>query len=182
VLARSPVLGRVLDDLREAITTIESANDVTIELKALTRADLAIAQPTELGKLADALPLYGAPPITFTKLGKEQRSLRNILAHSDLDHQQWLLAREIAQRLVDEPAKVDAAREYIKKRLDNASPGESHELKEWDAILRSMSINRLQKFLLDTGERATRLRQSMPFLFVLSPGEREELLSKVQST
>lgn len=180
VLARSDTITRAVDSLRELVTAIESAEDVTIEIKALTRADLAVSRPAELRSVEEALPLFGPPPTAFTISAKHERSMRNVLAHSDRDQEQWVLAREIAQHLINNPVKLEVAKKYIAKRLQNASSREQHDLKEWDSILHSMSPARLQKFLLDTNERAVRLRQTMPFLEILSSREREELLEKAR--
>ena len=67
-----------------------------------------------------------------------------------------------------------AARTYISQRLASASPGERRELQEWDDVLRTMSIARLSRFLVDAGQRATRLRQTMPFFAVLTPEEKAD--------
>jgi hypothetical protein len=182
LLARSATIENVLDTFSESVAALEAAQDVTIEVKGLTRADLAVAKPAEQNRLRNALVLFGPPPIAFTPSGKEYRAARNALAHGDRDHEQWVLTHEIAQRLISDPAILEAAKEFVAKRLEAASNQERHELREWKRILESMSPSRLQKFLLDTSERATRLRQTMPFLSVLTADEREEILAKVRSS
>jgi hypothetical protein len=41
----------------------------------------------------------------------------------------------------------------------------------------TMSPSRLQRFLTEPSERATRLRQTLPLLDVLSPAERDAVLA-----
>ncbi len=72
------------------------------------------------------------------------------------------IAPRLDQRLIEE------ARERIRRRLrqgpGQASAAERKSLHEWEMILRSMSLRRLRRFLVDEGPRATRLRQTFPFL------------------
>jgi hypothetical protein len=41
-----------------------------------------------------------------------------------------------------------------------------------------MSLPRLRRFLVDSGERATRLRQTLPFVDALSNDERDAILKE----
>jgi hypothetical protein len=52
------------------------------------------------------------------------------------------------------------------------------EMEEWEMILDTLPPARLRAFLADPGERATRLRQSLPFVAVLTPAERDDLFRK----
>ena len=70
------------------------------------------------------------------------------------------------------------ARAFITSRLTKAAPGEQRELREWDRILRTMSTARLRRFLVDPGERATRLRQTLPFVGALTAEERARVARK----
>ena len=83
-------------------------------------------------------------------------------------------------RSTERAARLTEARKLIASRLENASPQERRELTEWDSLLGTMSITRLRRFLTDNSERAARLRQTMPFAFLLTPGEREELVGKAR--
>ena len=102
-----------------------------------------------------------------------------VRSHADADARGRVLARAIADRLKTDPSLVSRARAYVAARLTAASPGEQHELREWDRILRTMSVARLRRFLNDSGERAARLRQSLPFVGVLTPQERERLTNEI---
>jgi len=180
VLAGSAALPGVTRALREALRGLQSMEDTTIEVKGYTRADLAVLRPSESRHFAETVSIFGPPPIAFTEFGK-LKALRNVVTHDMRDREQWLLAHEVAELLLLDPAKLRAAKDYVTKRLKTASPQERHELKEWQEILSSTSRARLQQLLLDPGERSTRLRQTLPFLEVLSPQERERILLKARS-
>src|SRR5262249_46541609 len=70
------------------------------------------------------------------------------------------------------------ARSAAPRRRSPHSPGEQRELREWDRILRTMSTARLRRFLVDRGERATRLRQTLPFVGALTAAERERIAAE----
>lgn len=182
VLAGSKVLSEMTRLLRDALNKIEGAWEVTIELVGLTHPDLATMKLADRRRLADALPLLGPPPRAFIDLPMEGgRKPRNVLTHGDREKEQLLLVERIVQRILRDPGKLSAARAYLAKRLESASEHERHELREWESILNTMSTARLQRFLLDPGERPSRLRQTMPFLEILSSKEREEILREVRT-
>ena len=138
--------------------------------------------PEESQRLALVIPLLGPPPSALSSRGAGGgwivADLR-VRSHADADTRGRVLARAIADRLKTDPSLVSRARAYVAARLTAASSGEQRELREWDRILRTMSVARLRRFLNDSGERATRLRQSLPFLGVLTPQERERLTSEI---
>jgi len=67
----------------------------------------------------------------------------------------------------------------VERRLLTASGSERLALREWQALLRSNSAPRLRRLLVQDDARARRLRQSLPFVDVLSPDERKTLLRDV---
>jgi hypothetical protein len=91
------------------------------------------------------------------------------------------LAGLVADRLARDPSLVERAQKYITRRLNRASAAERRELLEWNQILASTSLAQLRKFLVDPGERATRLRQTLPFVDILSKDERDRLFREVGS-
>jgi hypothetical protein len=166
--------------LRAAVTPTEASEDVTIELNAFTRPDLAVAKPDQAADLTRAMPLFGTPPSAFTPQSEEGRQLRNFVTHSDREREHGLIAQEVARRLASNPGIRQAAKKWIRKRLESASPQERSGLNEWMSILESMSPSRLERFLADPGERATRLRQTFPFPDVLTADERAEIVRKAR--
>ena len=74
------------------------------------------------------------------------------------------------------PSLVERAQRNLERRLRDASPGEHKVLEEWAQILRTTSLPRLRRFLVEDSERATRLRQSLPFVEAVTPQEIDEQL------
>jgi hypothetical protein len=103
------------------------------------------------------------------------------MTHAVLDRRALALARAIADRLKVDPSLVDSARRYIDARLTVASPGERLELLEWRDVISDMSVARLRRFLIEESPRATRLRQSLPFLGALSDEERTRINQSVEN-
>ncbi len=179
LLAHSRTLGGALSKLRKALAEVEGRYDTTIELVGYTRPDLAVAPPSVRKRLSMTIPLFGLPPYDPPNL---DRSLRNAVAHGQREQQQLQLAQYVAEKLLKDPAAQHQARDLVARRMQVASEHERHSLEEWHAILDTMSAARLNRFLTDDGERATRLRQSLPFLGLLSPKEREDLVLRARSS
>jgi hypothetical protein len=95
-----------------------------------------------------------------------------------LEDRALVYAEAIAQRLKTEPELIDRAKEWIEMRMESAAKSEQGDLREWHRILRSMTPPRLSRFLVDTSERAFRLRQTNPFVGALSQKERRALLKR----
>jgi hypothetical protein len=85
----------------------------------------------------------------------------------------------IAQRLDRDPSLPRRARSWLVHRLHDASDREVEELNEWVRLLDTASIPRLQYVLRDAGERSTRLRQSNPFVPILTEAERTAMREEV---
>jgi hypothetical protein len=180
VLAGAREVDPVASMLVALLTPLEIESDVTIEVHGHTRADLAVVSGRRRRELGEAVPILGPPPLAFVdgqrvaNTASRQRKSSSV-SHAVRDEQALSLAAAVAARLDEDPSLVTRARDNIAHRLPHASPGERQELQEWERILRTMSLPRLRRFLTDPGERATRLRQSLPFFGILTPGERQEL-------
>jgi DNA-binding transcriptional ArsR family regulator len=184
-----PIVVRVVDDaatiantteaLRIAVEVVESALDQTIEVQSLTPADLEALSRSEQDQLSNAVSVLGVPPAAFISRLQGRSKTRSIRTHADQDARALALASAVADKLAEDPSLVASARAQIARRLEAASPREKHELHEWDRILRTSSLARLRRFLVDKGERATRLRQTLPFIGVLSAAERDKALAWV---
>lgn len=162
--------------LREALAPLEQTLDVTINVVGTTPADLASRREDDQGWedcLGSARSLVGLPPAAF--LPQEQQARPHVRSHADLDARAHALAREIARRLKHDPALAGRALDFVENRLADASSGERQELEEWRQLLQTASPMRIRRFLVDPGERATRLRQTLPFVGMLTPAERNSL-------
>lgn len=176
VIARSRDADQAAQQLRENIAGLEREEDVTIELRTRSLADLQALRRAEREALGRAIPVFGLPPEALMAEPKPAGGRRPQWTHADQDASALSLAAAVVAKLTEDPGLVDRAREHIARRLAEASSREQGELREWDLVLRTMSLPRLRRFLTDPGERATRLRQTLPFLGVLSQAERNAAL------
>lgn len=181
LLASAGELQELTESLRTMVGPLERTQDVTIELRGRTKADLLTLPARERQRLGEAIALLGPPPTAFLPPESPRRrgEARPTRTHADHDYRLRALASAIADKLRDDPTLADRARAYVRKRLRKASPREQKELREWDQILRTMSTPRLRQFLTDPGPRASRLRQTLPFVGALTPQERKRVLSEV---
>jgi DNA-binding transcriptional ArsR family regulator len=171
ILGDPKTLPQLTDAFSQQLGPIEREYDVHIEVHGTTRSELAERVPPEDGDvLDDAVVLAGVIP-RHVKAVDEDRAK----AHDEHDARARRLGIAVAAKLKRDPGLVRAARNQIANRSNDASPGEQRELREWERIL-AMSPARLQRLLTDPGERATRLRQTLPALGILSPAERDRVL------
>ena len=182
VLASSDVLGKVRSELTHALTPLGGRHEVRIEVRGYTVPDLLALPDAEVRELDEALPLLGAPPETFLEEEAEERDRSpGAHAHGQLDRQALEYGRAIADRLADDPTLLERAQRFIDRRIHETSESERDELREWALLLESMSLPRLREFLVSESERAQRLRQTLPFLEVLTDAERETIRSRLDS-
>ena len=172
VLAPSDRVDAVVDDLRERMGEFMRREDITIEVRGWTKADLEAIAHERRRVLEIAIPLLGTPPgiVTVGAPAKRGRSR----SHADIDAELRDRGRRVAQVLARKPELVGQAREEITKRLSTATPQEARTLREWQQLLEGLSPQRLRRWLIDPGEQATRLRQSMPVAFLKAASGQEE--------
>ena len=184
VLAGSANVDSIRAAIWQRLIGIQQVRDVAIHLEVFSLADLKTASPARHERLARVILLAGPSPLDL--LPSDREPITTKPAHSARDHalrdeQALALARAIAERIRRDPSVVEDARRYIARRLAAASSGEQLELREWNALLSTKSTARLTRFLTEASEQATRLRQSLPFLDVLSPEERRAILAAAGS-
>ena len=80
------------------------------------------------------------------------------------------LHRAVAQRLLEDPALVERARERVAGWLRNGPVARPYA-EAWQAILAG-PVEVVAGFLADPGERARQMRQTSPFAGVLDPRTR----------
>lgn len=182
VLASSDVIGEVTSDLTHALTPVGGRHEVRIEVKGYTVPDLLALPSSEVRQLSETLPLLGAPPEAYLEEEGEADELdQSSRTHEELDRQALEYGRAIADRLADDPTLLERAQRFIDRRIDKASGTERDELREWALLLESMSLPRLREFLVSESERAQRLRQTLPFLEVLTDEERNAVRSRTNA-
>jgi hypothetical protein len=185
MLCRTRDLRPCVSSFEDALGELERELDVSIEIRAHTNADMLASSLRELEELREALPLLGATPAAIypspEAIAKKTISETGPLTHAELEDRSRLLAKQIAEMIRTDPGIVDRAREHLARQLESPATASDRTTREWERILRTMSLPRLRRFLVDPGERATRLRQSMPFLAVLFDDERRALVAKGRS-
>lgn len=154
--------------LREAIQSLERTLDVTIEVRSRTLADLEAKSNDLDDEFQHAIPLFGIPPLGLLKRYRGDWEKRAIRTPGDHDARSLALGKRIADRLARDPSLVTRARTHVQNRWSKASGRERKELDEWRRILDTATPARLRKILSDPGERGTRLRQTLPFLRLVS--------------
>lgn len=80
--------------------------------------------------------------------------------------------RVIAERLRDQPAVLEMARQRVQSWLDGAS--KPFYARKWAEVLAG-DVSSIAAFLVDRSELAYELRQSTPFAGALNPRERWEI-------
>ncbi len=159
---------------------IQTGRNVTIELKVLTIADLRTADATRRAELEQVMPIAGPPPLDVGAAREPaRRSPRGAggRSHAQLDARALEIARAVADRIRRDPSLVEEAQRYVERRLRSASAGERLELEEWRFTLANTSVSRLCRLLVKNDQRWARLRQSLPFLNVLSQEERRAIFA-----
>lgn len=168
VLDNSRSLEKTTESLRIKLTRIEQQFDIAIEVRSRTHADLDALPVEDTETLFEAVPLLGVPPAGMLTRYRDLWRARNISTHADHDIRALDFGRAVADAINKDPSLIADARRYIDRRWEMASAGERKELAEWKRILANTSPSRLRKLLTDPTERATRLRQTMPFLGIFS--------------
>jgi DNA-binding Lrp family transcriptional regulator len=153
------------EQVRQRIADIESAFDLTIEMRLLSRAEASELNWRErvllVGHVAESS--HGAG-----------------LTHSERTTRAQKVSGFIAEILERDPTLMNRARRHIELLLEADQGAASHDLREWHAVLSQYSRRRVTDFLTSDTPRAQRLRQSSPFFAVLTPDERDEVLSRLE--
>ncbi len=186
ILAEHKYLESSVTSLREMIAAIRNNYSTFIEVHGLTVPDLSALTPEARSKLSNARPLLGIQPHSFLSARSGPRRAvrpdnRNTL-HSLRDREALELGKLIAQKITRDPLTLSRAIEFISRRMENASASEAKELREWKELIQTMSAHQLARFLTDSGERAIRLRQSLPFAGLVSQEERAAIRSRLRSS
>lgn len=165
------------EQVRPQLLATQRSHDVVMDLRVLTMAELETADQQRRAELERVELLLGPPPLDLLPANRPRMARPRRDGHERLDARSKEIARVIADRIRRDPSLVEDARRYLERRIPSASPGERLELEEWQGILATMSVSRLRRFLVQEDARATRLRQSLPFLNALKPDERRALLA-----
>ena len=165
VLGDSAHISATASDARQRFTRIEKKFDITIEISGYTRADLPDLDFENITLLA------GVPPVTPSAKTPPWRPQ----SHRDLDERASDWSKALVSLIKNDPSLVRRARAYLDRLLKHDQGTANHDLNEWRKIMELYPRHRLLRFLESSTPRACRLRQSSPFLAVLSSEERARL-------
>jgi DNA-binding phage protein len=163
------------DYLNESLPHVERAQDLNVVVTGLTRSELEALSHS--GNALDNLTLLeGVPPAGLLRSGTAGAAKPAPASHDEHDARGRRLALAIALKIKKDPGLIVLAQDRLEHRSQRASPRERRELREWLRVLSTMPPARLRAFLIEDSERATRLRQSLPALSLLSAAERQAVL------
>ncbi len=100
-------------------------------------------------------------------------------SHEWIDERSLALHEAVAAKLEAEPQLLKVARANLKRWL---AAGSSAPLREWQRLLDTLPLPQLLQLLRSHDGQAARLRQSSPFAGVLTPAERQAILSRYESS
>jgi len=164
-LTNARLVSSTKSELQQRLASFQDRFDITAELSGHTRADLPELEEASIHLLA------GIPPWPVNTSSFSAGS------HSDLDIRSHRRAERLAHMIRRDPTIVSRAQHYLKRVLERDASVIRTDLVEWQQILDGYPQRRLLEFLVASTPRATRLRQSSPFLAVLSPKEKAQIRS-----
>lgn len=109
-----------------------------------------------------------------------RETINGLGTHQFLDDFALAYHRRVAEKLRLEPNKtIETARQNLSRwrSSESLTVGELKSLQDWEEILSNGASNRLIQVLTDDSNEARRLRQSSPFIGILSKEERLEILA-----
>jgi hypothetical protein len=167
---------------RERIRTqcngIQFTHHVTIAVRYHQRADLLRFAAERWAALKKSISLYGpAPADLMPPPARTAEALAATKQSPRSANRPRLIAERIAAKLMHDPELVVRARNYVDRRLTVAGETERLILLEWKGLLESQTPVQLAALLRENSERADVLRQSLPFVDVLTAVERADIMS-----
>jgi hypothetical protein len=95
--------------------------------------------------------------------------------HQTIDHANAAADRLIARRLRRDPRLLQRARRNLKRWMAREGKNVAPVFLEWSGILDTLTRAELAEFLENGTARARRLRQSTPFMGLLTKSERRRI-------
>jgi hypothetical protein len=167
---------RLSDYLNERLPPVERAFDLHVVVTGLTRSELDALSRSQGNALDNPTLLEGVPPVGLLPSVTAGGARPAPVSHAEHDARARRLALAIAVKIKRDPGVIRLAAHRLERRSQRSSPQERRELREWLRVLSTMSPARLRAFFIEDSERATRLRQSLPALNLLSAAERQAVL------
>jgi hypothetical protein len=117
------------------------------------------------------------PPLQPVQQGPRARARR----HDWIDERSLALARRVADHAKDDQSVFSRALRRVYERLATPGAERNPSLREWERILTSCTPNEILATLVEESERGARLRQSSPFVGVLSREERNAIFAHYET-
>ena|ERR1039458_3894419 len=92
---------------------------------------------------------------------------------------QYLVGREIARRLVDDPSLIETAKLSLKKHA-GSDPQNNHSYRVWSKLLQN-SVDEIAKQLSQNDAHGDLVRQTRPPFIALPPSIRVQLLEEAHN-
>jgi len=161
---------RIQQQARREMAEVEKRYDQTIEMEVFTEAEAPIldSEPETL--------LAGGPPPTRER--KQSTLAKSPHAREDRARRLDVVLSEMIR---DNPSIIDRAAQYVRRLLEQDPGSTRTDLPEWELILSNYSPERIRSFIISKSQRAQRLRQSSPFLPVLTQKERTFLNARLET-
>ncbi len=99
------------------------------------------------------------------------------MKHDVIDHRSLALHEAMAEKLRHDPELIQAARATAQRWLSRPGYENHPALREWLSLL-DLPLLSLIKVMLDPSEEGARLRQSSPFVGILTEEERLAIFAK----
>jgi predicted transcriptional regulator len=163
VVADARSLSWLAEELRTRLVGIEKEFNLIIESAVFTRADA----PT---------PSAGAPYLWTAEPDDMPASWQPAGTHREAEARSLLMARAVAELIRTDPSLTRRAAHHLDRLAHEGLGTAAGDIAEWRQLLGTYSPDRLRRLLVSNSSRAERLRQSSPFLAVLSPQERDRLM------
>jgi hypothetical protein len=170
VLASAKQVDRAVRVLEQQLRKAEHDLAVHFVFRAYTEAERELVEERE----TPVNLVWGWLPIAWQKGGGGP-----LRSHRDLDERSKRLAAHIARRIAEDPAIIDRAVEWIDQRGRVEPDPSKRALDEWRSVLTTLSSRQVEALLVEESERADRLRQSLPFLDVLTAEDRASAFREV---
>ncbi len=155
------------DELRSHLIKLEKEFNLIIEVNVFTRADAP-------------RPCHDAVLLKGTETIYEQGFRKPMQTHAEADQRSLLMAKIISELIRSDPSLITRAMQHLNRLIHEGQGTANADIAEWRQVLETYSSERLRDFLVSTSSRAERLRQSSPFFAVLTPSERDRLVSEIE--
>ncbi|NOQ22051.1 MAG: hypothetical protein GQ565_05295 [Candidatus Aegiribacteria sp.] len=170
ILQNAGNLRVTIQNLRILFQDLEREVDMTIELIGYTKADTPQQE-------FSSLHLFGLPPGRDSNI--ENGIMSGAVSHETQDKRLTVICRIIGKMINEDRSIIERAEQHTKLILKGKCDSARGDIEEWMDILQKYSVRRLVQFLSSEEDRAIRLRQSCPFLAVLSKKEKDRVLKEM---